>query len=68
MTALDTQVGGTRRYLLIEVETSKDVPDLAEKVANRAWPLDGVTKTCAMPLTGEQACRLAVAQWEAGRG
>lgn len=54
----------TRQYLLLEVETSKDVPDLSEKVAGRAWPLDGVTKTTAMPLTTSQAMRMAMVEAE----
>lgn len=65
MTALDTQVGGTtRRYLLVEVETRKDVPGLAEKVAGRAWSLDGVVATNAMPLTTGQAMRMAMVEAE----
>lgn len=64
MTTPNTQVAGTRHYLLIEVETSKAVPDLAEKVAGRAWPLDGVVKTCAMTLTTGQAMRMAMVEAE----
>ena len=31
-----------RRYLVLELELSKDTPDLADKIAGRAWTLSGV--------------------------
>lgn len=67
MTPQDTQAGGSRHYILLEIETRKDVPDLAEKVAGRAWPLDGVTKTTAMPLTTAQSMRMAMVEMEVRR-
>lgn len=31
-----------KQYLILELETSKDIPDLSDKVAGRAYVLDGV--------------------------
>ena len=31
-----------RRYLILELELSKDVPDLADRIAGRAWTISGV--------------------------
>lgn len=31
-----------KRYLILELELSKDIPELADKIAGRAWTLDGV--------------------------
>ena len=31
-----------KRYLVLELELSKDIPDLADKIAGRAWTLSGV--------------------------
>ena len=53
-----------RRYLLVEVETFKDVPGLAEKLAGRAWSLEGVSKTTAVPLTSDKALRAVLVELE----
>jgi hypothetical protein len=31
-----------KQYLVLELQTSKDIPDLADKIAGRAYVLDGV--------------------------
>lgn len=31
-----------KTYLVLELQTSKDIPDLADKVAGRVYVLDGV--------------------------
>lgn len=31
-----------KRYLILELDLSKDIPELADKIAGRAWTLDGV--------------------------
>lgn len=31
-----------KTYLILELQTSKDIPDLSDKVAGRAYTLDGV--------------------------
>ena len=31
-----------RRYLILELELSSDIPDIADKVAGRAWTISGV--------------------------
>lgn len=33
--------------LIMEIEHSKPIPDLADIAANRVWPLDGVTGVTA---------------------
>ena len=31
-----------KRYLILELELSSDIPDIADKVAGRAWTISGV--------------------------
>ena len=31
-----------RRYLILELELSSDIPDIADKVAGRTWTISGV--------------------------
>lgn len=31
-----------RRYLILELELSSDIPDIADKVAGRAWTISGI--------------------------
>lgn len=51
-----------RVYLLIEVECSKEVPDLTDKAAGRAYTIPGVENTSAILLSSADAYRLAKAQ------
>ena len=38
-----------QRYVVtLSIETGKPVPDLAEKVANRAWTIDGVASAVVL--------------------
>jgi len=52
----------TRKYILVEVECSKEVPDLADKVAGRAWPMPGVEGATAILLDSREAYELAKTQ------
>jgi len=54
----------TRTYLLIEVEHKKDVADLTDKVAGRAYTLAGVEGATAILLDSHRAYLLASAQME----
>lgn len=54
----------TRIYLLVEVECSKEVPDLADKAAGRAYTIPGVENTTAILLDSHKAYLLASAQME----
>lgn len=54
--------GSPRIYILLELECGKDVPDLTDKVAGRAYCMDGVEGATAMLLTTAEAFRLAKAQ------
>lgn len=58
----DITNGPGRHYILLEVETRKGVASLADKVAGRAWTLEGVVKTQAMALDNHDAFLLAQAQ------
>ncbi len=51
-----------RVYLLVEVECNKDVPDLTDKVAGRAYTLDGVDGATAILLSTKESYDLAKAQ------
>lgn len=57
-----------RVYLLVEVECNKDVPDLTDKVAGRAYTLDGVDGATAILLTTRDSYWLAKMQMERGHG
>jgi hypothetical protein len=46
-----------KRYLVLELELSKDIPDIADKVAGRAWMISGVEE--AHIVTCETAEQLA---------
>ena len=52
----------TRTYLLVEVERSKDIADLADKAAGRVYSMPGVENATAILLDSRQAYELAVAQ------
>ena len=54
----------TRTYLLVEVEHKKDVPNLTDKVAGRAYTLPNVDGATAILLDSADAYRLAKAQVE----
>lgn len=56
-----------RVYLLVEVECRKDVPDLTDKVAGRAYTLPGIEGATAILLDSQQAFKLASAQMEKGQ-
>jgi len=58
---------GTRVYLLLEVECSKEVPDLKDRVAGRAYTLPGVEGATAMLLDTPESFKLAQAQMEKGQ-
>lgn len=58
----DITNGPGRHYILLEVETRKGVASLADKVAGRAWTLEGVVKTQAMALDSHDAFLLAMDQ------
>ena len=57
----------SRVYLLVEVEHSKEVPDLTDKVAGRAYTLAGVEGATAILLDSHRAYLLASAQMEKGQ-
>lgn len=57
-----------RVYLLVEVETEKEVPDLTDKVAGRAYTLSGVRGATAMLLDSAESYKLAREQMEAVNG
>ena len=57
-----------RVYLLIEVECSKEVPDLTDKAAGRTYSIPGVENTSAILLDSRQAYLLASAQMEKVHG
>lgn len=61
----DITNGPGRHYILLEVETRKGVASLADKVAGRAWTLEGVVKTQAWALDSHDAYRLATAEADA---
>jgi hypothetical protein len=50
-----------RIYLLVELECKKDVPDVADKVAGRAYTLPGVEGAKAVLLDSKQSFKLAEA-------
>ena len=56
-----------RVYLLLEVECSKEVPDLADKASGRVWPMPGVEGATAMLLDTPESYKLAQAQMENSR-
>lgn len=58
----------TKTYLLVEVERSKDIEDLTDKVAGRAYTLDGVEGATALLLDTSEAFKLARAQLEQSYG
>ncbi|MDM0041860.1 hypothetical protein QTI05_22660 [Variovorax sp. J22R193] len=51
-----------RSYCLVEIEHSKDLPDLTDKVAGRIYTADGVEGATAILLDSKTAYRLAEAQ------
>ena len=53
-----------RTYLLVEVEHAKDVSDLTDKVAGRAYTLSGVEGATAILLDSKDAYWLAKSQME----
>lgn len=53
-----------RTYVLLEVEHKKDVPDLTDKVAGRAYTLDNVEGATAILLDSREAYLMASAQME----
>ena len=59
----------TRTYLLIEVEHKKDVADLTDKVAGRAYTLAGVENVTARLLDPKDAKALeeTLDLWEKAR-
>lgn len=66
MTPQDTQAGGTRAYVLVEVCSAKPIPDLADKVAGRIWP---IAEYAHGVLLTEVESRVIAATWmEKGRG
>lgn len=50
-----------RLYVLLEVEVEKDIPDLTDKVAQRAYVLDGVWNTTAKLLNDSESFAIASA-------
>lgn len=58
----DITNGPGRHYILLEVETRKGVTSLADKVAGRAWTLEGVVKTQARAIDNHDAFLLAMDQ------
>lgn len=60
--------GAGRHYILLEVETRKGIDSLADKVAGRAWSLEGVVKTHAVALGSHEAFQLAMLGREAANG
>ena len=58
----------TKTYLLVEVERSKDVPDLTDHVAGRAYTIPGVENATAVLLSTHEAYKLARAQLEESHG
>lgn len=56
-----------RVYVLVEVECRKDVPNLTDKVAGRAYTLPGVEGATAMLLDRPESFKLAQAQMENSR-
>lgn len=64
----DITNGPGRHYILLEVETRKGVTSLADKVAGRAWTLEGVVKTHAVALSNHEAFQLAMLGREAANG
>jgi hypothetical protein len=57
-----------RTYLLVEVEHAKDVSDLTDKVAGRAYTLSGVDGATAILLTSKEAYLMAAAQMDKSNG
>ena len=53
-----------RIYILLEVECSKEVPDLTDKAAGRVYTLPGVEGATALLLDGKESFKLAQAQVE----
>ena len=60
----------TRSYVLVEVEHKKDMPDLADRVAGRVYPIDGLegNRATAILLTSHEAYLLAAAQMDKSHG
>lgn len=56
----------TRTYVLVEVEHKKDMPNLADRVAGRVYPIDGLEgkRATAILLDSREAYKLAAAQME----
>jgi len=52
----------TRTYLLLEVERSKDIPDLTDRAAGRVYSMDGIEGATAILLDSREAYELAKAQ------
>ena len=51
-----------RTYVLLEIEHTKDVPDITDKVAGRVYTLDNVQNTTATLLDSKTAYWMAAAQ------
>lgn len=60
--------GAGRHYILIEVQTRKAVACLADKVAGRAWTLEGVVGTHAVPISSRDAFQMAMQEREKANG
>jgi hypothetical protein len=58
----------TRTYLLLEVQCSKEIPELTDKAAGRVYTMSGIEGATAILLDSQQAFKLASAQMEKGRG
>jgi len=57
----------TRTYLLLEVQCSKEIPDLTDKAAGRVYSMTGVEGATAILLDSHEAFTLASAQMEKGQ-
>jgi len=56
-----------RTYLLLEIEASKDIPELTDKAAGRVYCMSGVEGATAILLDSREAYVLAAAQRDASR-
>ena len=51
-----------KTYLVLELETSKDIPDLADKIAGRAYVLDGVEDANIVKCETEEQLAAVIAE------
>lgn len=56
-----------RVYVLVETECVKDIPDLADKIAGRAYTLDGIEGATAILLSTRESFLMAQAQMEGNK-